>query len=66
MIAAIEVSNKTKPLPVSKKSVVSSKKMLFTNIILRTFLGQVIISQYTDETASGKTHSAFSRRGSGD
>ena len=34
--ANLQVLNIPKPLPVSRKSVVSSTKILFTNIILRT------------------------------
>ena len=39
--ANLQVLNIPKPLPVSKKSVVSSTKILFTNIILRTLCGVV-------------------------
>ena len=62
--ANLQVLNILKSLPVSKKSVVSSTKILFTNIILRTLSGQVIISQYTDE--SKNTYFPYFRRGSRD
>ena len=58
--ANLQVLNTPKPLPVSKESVAGSTKMLFTEPCPR----QVIISQYTDETASENTHSAYFRRGS--
>lgn len=57
--ANLQVLNTPKPLPVSKESVASSTKMLFTE----PCPGQVVISQYTDETASENTHSAYSKRG---
>lgn len=56
--ANLQVLNTPKPLPVSKESVASSTKMLFTE----PCPGQVVISQYTDETASENIHSAYSRR----
>lgn len=52
--ANLQVLNTPKPLPVSKESVAGSTKMLFTELCPRL----VIISQYTDETASENTHSA--------
>ena len=61
--ANLQVLNILKSLPVSKKSVVSSTKILFTNIILRTLSGQVIISQYTDVTESENTYFTSFRRG---
>ena len=62
--ANLQVLNILKPLPVSKKPVVSSTKILFTNIILRILSGQVIISQYTDE--SENAYFPYFRRGSRD